>query len=671
MAVVVGAQAPVPTNDDQETAKTVVDLLERGHMARPVIDDEIAVKWCNNFLKDLDPQKFYFLKGDIEEFKKEAKNLDDQVREGNIDFARRVFERFLRRNDERYQTVQELLKQKFDFTADEFLNDDPDKIDYPVDKKEADERWRKKIKLDLLQLRAEKTEEAEAIRKLTVRYRDRNRMFHQFDSNELLEVYLSSLTRTFDPHSSYLSSKNLEDMLNQQLHLSLEGIGASLRSEDGYAVVTEVVPMMAADKDGRLQPEDKIIGIQKENGEEIDLVEKKLSDVVRYIRGPRGTKVRLIVRPAGTSEKRIYELTRQRIELKEQHAKGKVLETKVDGKSLKLGVINLPAFYGDTMAILRGDPNAVSATADCRKLLTEFKAAGVDAVIMDLRDNGGGLLEEAKTLSGLFIDTGPVVQVKEVFGVKHLDDDDEGTAWDGPLVVLINKLSASASEIFAGVIKDYGRGLIVGDSSTFGKGTVQSIVQIADHTRRGDKKNRGALKLTIQQFYRANGDSTQINGVSPHVHLPSLRDYMDFGEGKMDNALKFEKVAPLDHDSYNKISAELVALLNDRSAKRRTADPKFQKQQERIKQFLDRKARHSIALNEAKFKSEYAPDEDDKEHADEEKAKKDKKKKKYTEREVWASDYYNDEVVRIVGDYLTLGSKVLAANPVKAPAANP
>jgi carboxyl-terminal processing protease len=670
MAVVVGAQAPVPTNEDQETARTVVDLLERGHMARPVIDDEIAEKWCNNFLKDLDPQKYYFLKADIEEFKKDAKKLDDQIREGNIDFARRVFERFLKRNDERYQTVLELLKQKFDFAADEYVTDDPDKIDYPVDKKEADERWRKRIKLDLLQLRADKTDEAEAVRKLTVRYRDRNRMFHQFDSSELLEVYLSSLTRTFDPHSSYMSAKNLEDMLNQQLHLSLEGIGASLSSEDGYAVVKEVVPGMAADKDGRLQPEDKIVGIQKDNGEEIDLVEKKLSDVVRFIRGPKDTKVRLIVQPVGTKERKIYELTRQKIELKEQHAKARILETKINGKPLKVGVISLPAFYGDTMALLRGDPNAVSATADCKKMLGDFKAQGVDAVVMDLRDNGGGLLEEAKTLSGLFIDTGPVVQVKEVFGVKHLDDDDEGTAWDGPLVVLINKLSASASEIFAGVIKDYGRGLIIGDSSTFGKGTVQSIVQIGDHTRRRDAKKRGALKLTIQQFYRANGDSTQINGVAPHIHLPSLRDYMDFGEGKMDNALKFEKVPALDHDNYHKLSPELVTLLNERSEQRRKNDPKFQKQAERIKQFLDRKARHSIALNEAKFKSEYFPDEDDKEAAEEKKAEKEKKKKKYTEREVWSTDFYNDEILRIVGDYLTLGSKDLASNPVKA-AANP
>ena len=256
--------------------------------------------------------------------------------------------------------------------------------------------------------------------------------------------------------------------------------------------MTEIVPGMAADKDGRLQPEDKIIGVEKD-GETIDLVEKKLNDVVRYIRGPRGTKVRLIVQPDGTKEKRVYELTREKIELKEQHAKSKVIETKAEGgKDLKIGVISLPAFYGDTGAILRGDQDAVSATTDCRKILTEYRGNGIDAVVVDLRENGGGLLDEAKTLSGLFIDTGPVVQVKEVFGVRHHDDDEEGTAWDGPLVVLIDKFSASASEIFAGVIRDYGRGLIIGDSSTFGKGTVQQIVMISDHVRRRDRRTAAA-----------------------------------------------------------------------------------------------------------------------------------------------------------------------------------
>jgi carboxyl-terminal processing protease len=377
--------------------------------------------------------------------------------------------------------------------------------------------------------------------------------------------------------------------------------------------------------------------------------------------------VRLIVLPEGKKERCIYELTRERIELKEHHAKAKVIPSKsVDGKGLKIGIINLPAFYGDTVAILHNDPNAVSATADCRKILDDFKKQGVDAVVMDLRGNGGGLLEEAKTLSGLFIDTGPVVQVKEIFGVKPLSDDDEGTAWDGPLVVLIDKASASASEIFAGVIKDYDRGLIIGDASTFGKGTVQSIMPIQDRSRRRDRRTtRGALKLTIQQFFRANGESTQINGVSPHIHLPSLNDHRDFGEGKMDNAVKFEKVAPLLHDNYHRVPDELVAMLNQRSEQRRKADTKFRKLDEQIKKYLERKARHSISLNEAKFRAEYVP-EDPEEKALEEKAKKDRKKKKFVEREVWPADYYDDEVIRIVTDYLNLGSKVLAAAPERA-----
>ena len=671
MAVIVGAQAPVPQGEDQETARIVVELLEGGHMARPKIDDAIAVKWCDNFIKQLDPVKFYFLKADVDEFKKEATTLDDKIKQGNIDFARKVYDRFLVRQDERYKTLLELLKQKHDFTVDEYLSDDSDKIDYPVDKAEADERLRKKVKFDLLFSKVvEEFDHDEAVRKWTIRYRDRNRQAHQEDTSELLQRYLTNLTQTFDPHSAYLGPKDWEDMFNQQLHLSLEGIGASLRSEDGYAVVTEIVPGQAADRDGRLQPEDKIIGIEKD-GTVIDLVEKKLNDVVRYIRGPRGTKVRLVVQPEGTKEKRVYELTREKIELKEQHAKSKIIDTKSsDGKELKVGVISLPAFYGDTGAILRGDADAVSATVDCRKILTQYKVDGIDAVVVDLRGNGGGLLDEAKTLSGLFIDTGPVVQVKEVFGVKHHDDDDEGTAWDGPLVVLIDKFSASASEIFAGVIKDYGRGLIIGDTSTFGKGTVQQIFMISDQLRRRDRRgpqqpNRGALKLTIQQFYRVNGESTQINGVAPHIHIPSMNDHRDMFEAKMDNALKFETVAALPHDNYHRVPADLVAMLEQRSLDRRKTEPKFQKLDEQIKRFLDRKARHSISLNEAKFRSEYVP-EDPEEKAAEEKAKKERKKKKYAEREVWASDFYDNEVINIVSDYVTLGHKVLAAAPERA-----
>ncbi len=665
VAVVIGAQAPTSTEIDQATAKTVVNLVEQIHMAKPKIDDEIAKKWCRNFLKDLDPQKYYFVKADVDEFSAQATTLDDKVKEGNLDFPKQVFARFLQRCDERLTTVKEMLAVKHDFTADESVVDDPDKTDFAANADEAKERWRKRIKLDLLQLRVDKVDDAEANKRLLIRYRDRNRMFHQFDMTDLLEVYLSALTRTFDPHSNYMGARMLEDTIGQTLHLSLEGIGASLQSEDGYAVVKEIVPGMAADKDGRLQPEDKIVGIELEGGKEIDLVEKKLSDVVRYIRGPRGTKVKLIVLPADSKDRKVYELTRQKIELKEAHAKGQVIETQADGKALKLGVISIPAFYGDTAAVLKGDPDAVSATEDCRKLLKGFKSQGVNAVMVDLRGNGGGLLQEAITLSGLFIDKGPVVQVKEARGVKHHDDEEEGTAWDGPLVVLIDRLSASASEIFAGVIKDYGRGLIIGDASTFGKGTVQSIVSINDHFRSRDIPNLGALKLTIQQFYRANGESTQIRGVPPDIHIPSLADQSDFSEGKMDNALKFDKVAPLPHDMFNRVPADLVARLKARSEDRRKSNPKFQKRDEMIKKFVERKARHTISLNEEKFRADFIPD-DNPEKKEEEKAKKEKAKKKYREHLAWEPDFYNDEVVLIVADYLTLGSKALASAPVRA-----
>lgn len=665
VAVVIGAQAPSPTDIDKATAQIVVKLVEQIHMAKPKIDDAIAEKWCRNFIKDLDPQKYYFEKGDVDEFLAQATSLDDKVKEGNLDFPKLVFARFLKRCDDRLETVKEMLAVKHDFTVDESVVDDPEKIDFAANAAEAKERWRKRIKLDLLQLRADKVDDAEANKRLLIRYRDRNRMFHQFDMTDLLEVYLSALTRTFDPHSNYMGARMLEDTIGQTLHLSLEGIGASLQSEDGYAVVKEIVPGMAADKDGRLQPEDKIIGIEKEDGTEIDLVEKKLADVVRYIRGPRGTKVKLIVQPADTKERKVYELTRQKIELKEAHAKGQVIETKADGKALRIGVISLPAFYGDTAAVLKGDPDAVSATEDCRKLLKGFKKEGVDAVMFDLRGNGGGLLQEAITLSGLFIDTGPVVQVKEATGVRHHDDDEEGTAWDGPLVVLIDRLSASASEIFAGVIKDYGRGLIIGDASTFGKGTVQSIVSINDHLRSRDIPNLGALKLTIQQFYRANGESTQIRGVPPDIHIPSLADQSDFSEGKMDNALKFDKVAPLPHDMFNRVPADLVAQLESRSWDRRKANPKFQKRDEMIKKFVERKARHTIPLNEEKFRADFIA-EDDPDKKEEAKSKTEKARKKYKEHLAWESDFYNDEIVNIVADYLTLGSKALASAPVRA-----
>ena len=316
VALVIGAQAPspVPTPEDEKTAKIVVGLLERSHMAKPKVDDATAIKWCKTFLKDLDPQKYYFLQADVDEFLPQATTLDEKIHAGNLDFAKLVFDRFLKRSDERLAMVQELLKVKPDFTVEESMADDPDKLEYPKDNDDARERMRKRIKLELLQAKVDDEKEDEALKKLAIRYRDRNRMVHQFNASDLLEFYLSSLSRTFDPHTTYMSKDSFEDLIQQSLQLSLTGIGASLQSEDGFAVIKELIPGGPADKDGTLQPEDKILGIKNDDGTERDFVEQRLRDVVRYIRGDAGTHVKLKIQPHDSKDVKIVELVRAKVE---------------------------------------------------------------------------------------------------------------------------------------------------------------------------------------------------------------------------------------------------------------------------------------------------------------------------------------------------------------------
>ncbi|GIW88833.1 MAG: tail-specific protease [Isosphaeraceae bacterium] len=666
--LIVGAQAPAVKESllDQATAQIVAALLERNHLAKPKIDDEVSKRWIRNYFEALDPLKYYFLKADIDEFMVEETRLDDLIQTGDLSFAKKVFARLLERADERYADALEILKQVPDFTIDESIIDDPKRLDWAETAEEARDRLRKLIKLELLQKKLEGEDLEKAMNQLRIRYKDRNRYFHQFDMTDLLEVYLTAMTSAVDPHSAYWGPKTHEDLMGLGIQLSLEGIGASLMTEDGYPVVKEVVPGGAADKDGRLQEEDRIVGIIKEDGTREDFVEKKLNDVVRKIRGPKGTKVKLIVRPAGSNEERIYELTREKIELQDEHAQAKVIEVPTDlrDQPVKVGVIQIPGFYGDMLAVERGDPNAVSLTKDVRRMLDDFKKEGVEAVLLDVRGNPGGLLLEAQTLSGLFIDQGPIVQVREANNRRHLDDDDAGTAWDGPVVVAIDKGSASAAEILAGVIKDYGRGLIVGDSSTYGKGTVQSIIPLNEQISRGNKlPNLGALKLTIQQFYRPNGESTQIEGVKSDIHIPSARDHADFGEGRNDSAVGFDKVAALAHDMYNRVPPQLVAKLIERSEARRKEDPKFREDEEFIARLIERKKRHEISLNEQKFREESRRDE----QADEESKAKARGRKRRGQVEAWdEKDHYNQELARIVADYVVLGRQVLLAAPTRA-----
>jgi len=670
-AALIAAQAPAarPGANEGTAAQTVVRMLERRHISKPKVNDEIAKKWARNFLKTLDPQKYYFLKGDIDEFLKQDTTLDDKIHDGDITFAKDVFKVFLKRADERLIKAQAYITQAPDFTVEESIVDDPERLDWPATDDEANDRLRKYIKYDMLRSKIAKEDPEKSTKRLAGRYRDLARFWKQIDDTDLLERYLTSLATVIDPHSNYMGSKTLEDMMNQQLHLSLDGIGASLLTEDGYPVVKDVVQGAPADKDGRLQVEDKIIGIEDENGKEVDFAEKKLNDVVRVIRGKPGTKIRLRVQPDGKQEIVVYEITRGKVDLAESRAKGQVLETKDQaGKAHKVGVIHLGSFYGDQEAVMKGDLNAASTARDCKRIIDTFKKDGVEAIVLDLRGNGGGLLQEAVALSGLFIDTGPVVQIRDPRRTKpsHLDDDDAGTAWDGPLAVIIDHFSASASEIFAGVVKDYHRGLIVGDSSTYGKGTVQKIepLNLEPGLRGPDVPNMGALKITVNQFYRPNGESTQIRGVAPDIHIASLKDAADFGEGKSESALKFDKVDPLPHEDYNKVPEALVDAIRERSTARIKASTKFQEQYEQIRKYVDRKAKHVISLNEAKFRAEVIGPEEEEDAVDKPKvaakeAEKGKKPRR-SDRPAWDSNYYNDEVIAIVDDYLELAAKSAA-----------
>jgi carboxyl-terminal processing protease len=606
--------------------------------------------------------KLYFYQSDIDRFATQRKELDDAIRKGEVQFAYDVFAVFLKRVDERVKMVDELLAMDHDFTVDETMVIDRDLVEYPKTEAEARDRWRKRIKYDLLVLKADGTVGQEAIDKLARRYHSFAKRMHQTDEGELLEMYLTAMTTSFDPHTAYMGVSTLENF-EISMRLELDGIGAALQSEDGYTVVKEIIAGGAADKQGELKPGDKIVGVgQGREGEIEDVVERKLGDVVKLIRGKKGTVVRLEVVPVDSAERKIIEITRARIELKNQEARAKVFEAgrKPSGEPYQVGVIYLPSFYMDMTGARAGLRNYKSSTDDVRRILKDFSEKQVDAVVLDLRRNGGGSLQEAINLTGLFIDRGPVVQVKDSEGqVKPYEDLDAGTAWDGPLVVLISKFSASASEILAGAIQDYRRGLIVGDHATHGKGTVQSLMDLGYALFRGlpNSPSLGALKITMQQFYRPSGDSTQNRGVVADIELPSLTTHLDVGEKDLDYPVAFDRVSPLDFPKFGYASAAVVDRLKLLSAQRCEQCEDFQKVLKNIDRYKAQKDRKYVTLNEQKFMAERAELNADKE---EEKQIEDLNETNNLEIK---RDYYLDEALAITADYLNL---LQVAPPVQA-----
>ena len=636
------------------TVKLVANMISQYHISQKPLDDRISAMILARFIKELDPQKLYFLKGDIDSFARYRDQLDNFLRSGDAAFAHEAWNLYLRRLDERVTIANRFIDEPHDYSLEESMQIDGDQMSWSVDQKELNERWRKRIKYELLSLQLDKTELDEARKRLHKRYETFRRYEHDTDDGEVLERFLTSVAHCYDPHSSYMSPQTLEDF-QIQMKLSLEGIGAALRSEDGMTVVAQIVPGGAAEKDGRLKVGDKIVAVGQEDGDFQDVVEMRLNRVVRLIRGKLGTRVRLkLMRDAG--ETATIDLTRQTIELHSSEVKGKIFQASdfgLPGKG-RIGVINIPSFYRDFGGAQQGKDDFKSTARDVSKVLANFKSeGGVDAIMIDLRMNGGGALSEAIEVTGLFIDTGPVVQVKEQNGnIKSHDDEVDGAEYLGPLMVVCNRLSASASEIFAAAIKDYGRGIVVGDTTTHGKGTVQNVMPVSSQLFKmlPSSKDRGALKLTINQFYRVNGDSTQNRGVESDVVLPSLIDHMDLGESFMDNALAFDRVQPARHAYFKYVTPEIVSALKKDSEKRVAADPKFQQTLKDIDRYLARKSRKAVSLNEETLRKEREEDKAAKEVEKEEEDFETKSDKT----PVLAKTEYNTELMAIAVEYAGL-----------------
>lgn len=652
---VLASCGPVPAAEalEAETAKLVVQMIPQFHVSRKGVDDRVSSMLLDSFLKNLDPAKLYFQQSDIDEFAKFRLSLDDSLKVGDVQFGYDVFKRYRERLVVQLTKAHALIDASQDFSVDESMIIKGDDQPWARTQEEIDERWRKRIKYDLLQFKLDDETDEEGKKRLHSRYRTVQRNIEQMKQIEMLELYLTSLTTCFDPHSTYMAPESAEDF-DIQMQLSLVGIGASLRSEDGYTIVNEVMPDGPAGHDGRLKAKDKIIGVGQATGDIEKVFEIRLSDVVRKIRGKLGTKVRLEVLTDLTRETVIYELTRDKVALTDSAAKGEIISTQDRlGRPGKIGIINLPSFYRNFAATEEKDEK--SAAVDVQKILEEFRdQGGVDAVVMDLRGNGGGALSEAIEISGHFIDQGPVVQVKDPTGrVKELEDELPGALYTGPLVVICNRMSASASEIFAGVIKDYRRGIVIGDTTTHGKGTVQNLMPVSARQAFrpfGGGEDRGRLKLTIQQFYRVNGDSTQNRGVRSDVVLPSLLDHLDEGESGLDNALPFDQIRNARFNPGKLVSPEYVAALQKNSETRMTGNADFKKIEQGIQRFIERKNRKDVSLQESVLREERDTDKAVSEEVKKQTGEEEEKKSE----EIFPKNFYNDELLNVSLDYIAV-----------------
>lgn len=592
-AVAVSSEAPPrPTIDDSRIAGAVGKILAQEHFRRHALDDEISKNWLTLYLDALDYTHLMFLESDIQEFQKFATTLDDEVLRGNLLPGFEIYARYLRRVEQRVALVHDLLEEKLSFETNERYVKDRTEAPWPKDEEEARRIWRQRVKFEVLQEMLAKRKLADAIQIVGKRYDRLLRTVHEEDAESVLQIYLTSLAHAFDPHSDYMAPSEMETFAIN-MKLSLKGIGAVLGAEDGYAKILALVPGGPADLDKRLQVNDRIAGVAQGDGPMEDVVDMKLAKVVEKIRGEKGTDVRLLVIPAKSPDLSAHveiRLRRDEIKLTEAEAKARLLERNdADGRVRRLGYLDIPTFYLDFEGTGKGSK---SVTQDVRTLLERLRQKGAEGLVIDLRKNGGGALAEAVDLAGLFLKRGPVVQVGDASGrVRVLEDEDPAVVFEAPLVVLVSHISASAAEILAAVLQDYGRAVVVGGTSTFGKGTVQKIENLSRYYSRG-----GALKLTVQKFYRVSGGSTQYRGVIPDLQWPTPMDYLKIGEAALKYPLPYNEIAPAYYRPENRVALYLPELKR-RFQARLAKDPEFAYVREDIERLKVQLADKTVSLN--------------------------------------------------------------------------
>ncbi|ADR20397.1 peptidase S41 [Marivirga tractuosa] len=587
-----------PTQDQSMEARLVAGLLTQYHYEKIGIDDELSKIVFDEYLSSLDANKHYFLKEDIEGFQKYRERLDDHMKLGYLLPPYEIFNTFRKRFEERMNFIENELEYNFDYEKEEYLTVNRDSLDYVATTEELNDRWRKIVKSQALDLKLDEKADTTIQRLIKERYDRLEQTISEYESRDVFQLYMNTFAESFDPHSSYFSpitSENFKIRMSQ----SLEGIGATLTSDGTYTKVASVVPGGPAFESKVINTDDKILAVaQGDDGEFVDITGWRLDDVVQKIRGPKGTVVRLKVIEAGISISagvpQEIRIVRDKIKLENQVPYAEVKEVYRDGNQYNIGVVTIPSFYLDYETMRKGEDYG-STTKDVKAILDSIRSK-VDGIVIDLRSNGGGSLQEAIELSGLFIEEGPIVQIRDSDGKIEMGKDDDKTIYyDGPLTVLTNRFSASASEIFSGAIQDYKRGVVIGEN-TFGKGTVQNLISLNQFVPKVED-TLGQVKLTLAKYYRVNGSSTQHKGVIPDIKMPSPYTAKAFGESSYERALEWDQIESSEYEPSNQINEQIIADLNEKHEKRLKDEQYLRNLKNDVDEAVNQQSMHRVSLN--------------------------------------------------------------------------